>query len=253
MIYAHPRWLDGIIEAKLPQSPAQQKSKFLLLSVGNHMTGRHSQGVDSHFLHERVQRLPFEMLHHLLKIEIAVRRVPVPCPRLKKDGKGFTTLAMRESGGMAQDHPGRDLAEPISAESLEVEGVIDIAFLEVISGDVLDERPVQAQLSAFDHFHGRVRKERLGQGRRFKDRVFGDGLVGLGALDSEALGPEELSVPDDRDGQPGNVRLLHQVRDSALHLGDDLFLGDVGFERRRRLGRTQLEGKQKACEDDKTD
>jgi hypothetical protein len=88
---------------------------------------------------------------------------------------------------------GGDLAEPIGAETLQVQGMSQPP-LDLFSREVFIERSVEAQFSALDHLHGRVSEERLGQGRRLENRVLGDGLIGLGALDSEALGPEELSV-----------------------------------------------------------
>ncbi len=164
------------------------------------------------------------MLHGPLQQEVAGRRVLESSAGLEEERiVRVDRLTVRQSGRMREDvSPGHPL-EPVSPESGLVERVSQ-KRLDGLLWQVLHQWRVQVQHALLHEPHDRIGKERFGEGRRFEQRLARDRFSGLRALHSKCSIPHHAPVVDNRDGEPRDPRLAHEIGDAC---------GEVRCQRRR--------------------
>ena len=165
---------------------------------------RHSGRTEQLGLHHAAKAHLHDRLDDQLQPDEGFARIGVACSRrLARDERSGGPVG--QAGRMRQHVPGRD---PFQVR----------VIAQVRGPAVHDERRVQVQALFIDQPHHDIGEDRLGHGRRFKQRVLAHRVAGEHVFHAKAAAPGELSAVHDRDGDagdPGNAheawKLLNQV------------------------------------------
>ncbi len=215
----------------------------------------HAERLEQRVAHHLCERLALDPLQYVAGEVDTEIRVGVPAPdreaqpgvgdaahvRVERAGIELVVVShrrlVREAGGVAEEHPKRDLPLWVLLECA-VDGEL---------GQVGRDRRVEVDAARRGGLHDRRRREQLRHRLALKIVSAVTGAEPPPSTIAEALDPQRPVPIDKSDGKAGDTLLRHQLRDTSS-IGRDDRCRRVGRDRlRRRVERTDRHGKQE-CE-----